>query len=93
MGVSGALWHLLNFFAPALVVGAVAAWLAKLLWWQELKAVSTWRMVVWAVAASSVAALGGLLWTGHDGKMATYGAMVLMCAVALWWAGWGARRG
>ena len=28
-----------------------------------------------------------------DGKMVTYGAMVLVSALALWWAGWGTRRG
>jgi len=93
MGVLDGLWHLLNFFAPAVGVGVVAAWLAKLLWWRELKSVSPWRMAAWAVAASSLALVAGLLWTGHDGKMSTYGAMVVVCALALWWAGWGKRRG
>jgi hypothetical protein len=93
MGVLDGLWHLLNFFAPAVGVGVMAAWLAKLLWWRDLKSVSPWRMALWAVAASSLALVAGLLWTGHDGKMATYGAMVVACALALWWAGWGRRRG
>lgn len=93
MGVLDGLWHLLNFFAPAVGVGVVAAWLAKLLWWRELKSVSPWRMAAWAVAASSLALVGGLLWTGHDGKMSTYGVMVVVCALALWWAGWAKRRG
>ncbi|MBX3619349.1 MAG: hypothetical protein KF891_05080 [Rhizobacter sp.] len=93
MGVSGALWHLLNFFAPALALGGIAALLAKLLWRRELKGVSVWRMAAWATVAALAAELGGLLWTGHDGKMITYAAMVLMCALALWWAGWGVRRG
>ena len=93
MGVLDGLWHLLNFFAPAVGVGVVAAWLAKLLWWRELKSVSPWRMAAWAVAASSLALVAGLLWTGHDGKMATYGAMVVVCALALWWAGWSKKRG
>jgi hypothetical protein len=93
MGVLDGLWHLLNFLAPAFGVGLVAAFLAKLLWWRDLKGVSPWRMAAWAVVASSLALIAGLLWTGHDGKMATYGVMVLTCALALWWAGWGARRG
>ena len=92
MGVLDAMWHLLNFLAPAFVVGVVATFLAKLLWWRTLKSVSLWRMTSWAVLASSLALVGGLLWTGRDGKMVTYGAMVLMCALALWWAGWRARR-
>jgi hypothetical protein len=93
MGVLDGLWHLLNFFAPALGVGLLAAFMAKLLWWRDLKGVSPWRMVAWAVLAAAVALLAGLLWTGRDGKMLTYGAMVLVSALALWWAGWGARRG
>jgi len=92
MGVLDGLWHLLNFFAPAVGVGVMAAWLAKLLWWRDLKSVSSWRMAAWAVIASSLALVAGLLWTGHDGKMATYGAMVFMCALGLWWACWGAKR-
>jgi hypothetical protein len=92
MGVLDGLWHLLNFFAPALGVGVMAAWLAKLLWWRDLKGVSPWRMAAWAVLASSLVLVVGLVWTGHDGKMVTYGVMVLTSALALWWAGWGAGR-
>ena len=93
MGVLDALWHLLNFFAPALGVGVAAAGMAKLLWWRDLRSASPWRMAAWGVLASSLALVAGLLWTGSDGKMVTYGAMVRVCALALWWAGWGARRG
>ncbi|MEO8152193.1 MAG: hypothetical protein ABI605_03915 [Rhizobacter sp.] len=92
MGVLDALWHLANFFAPALGVGVLAAGLAKLLWWRDLRTASWWRLAAWAVLASSLALVAGLLLSGHDGKMVTYGAMVLVCAIALWWAGWGAKR-
>lgn len=92
MGVLDAFWHLLNFFAPAVGVGTIAALLAKLLWWRDLKSVSFWRMSAWAVLAGALALIAGLLWTGHDGQMLTYGAMVLMCTLALWWAGWGLKR-
>lgn len=93
MSALDALWHLLNFFAPAAVAGVVAAWMAKLLWWRDLKGVSGWRMAAWASSSSGLVLIAGLLWTGQDGKMLTYGAMVLTCAVALWWAGWGMKRG
>jgi hypothetical protein len=29
--------------------------------------------------------LGGLWFFGHDGKMATYAALVLACASSQWW--------
>jgi hypothetical protein len=34
-----------------------------------------------------VAGVAGLVAFGRDGRMATYGGMVLACALALWWAG------
>jgi hypothetical protein len=92
MGVLEGLFHLLNFFAPALGVGVIATGFAKLLWRRELKGVSPWRMASWAVIGSGLALVAGLVWTGHDGKMGTYGFMVAVCALSLWWAGWLGRR-
>lgn len=92
MGALDAMWHLLNFVAPAFGVSVVAAWLAKVFWWQHLKGVSGWRMAAWAAPPSALVLTAGLLWHGQDGKMSTYGAMVLVCALALWWAGWKERR-
>ena len=86
-----ALWHLLNFFVPALGVGVVASLCAKLLWRRALKRVSWRRLGGWATACSAVVLVGGLVVFGHDGKMATYGAMVLACAITLWWVGFGPR--
>ena len=87
------MWHLLNFLAPALGVGLLASGMAKLLWRRELKAVSWWRLGAWASACSACVLVGGLVAFGHDGQMATYGAMVLACAAALWWAGFRSRQG
>ena len=92
MGVLDGLWHVLNFFAPALGVGLLAALLAKGLWWRELKGVAWSRLARWAVLGASAALLAGLFVTGRDGRMVTYGAMVLACALCLWWAGFGAGR-
>ena len=92
MGPIDALWHVLNFFAPALGVGVVASLLAKLLWRRELGGVTWRRLSVWATASGGAVLLTGLIVLGHDGKMATYGAMVLACAAALWWVGFGPRR-
>ena len=91
MGPIDALWHLLNFFVPALGVGVLASLCAKLLWRRALKRVSWRRLGGWATACSAVVLVGGLVVFGHDGKMATYGAMVLACAITLWWVGFGPR--
>lgn len=86
------LWHLLNFFAPAVFVGAASAAAAKLLWRRELAAVGWRRLAGWASGAGALALAGGLVVTGRDGRMGTYAAMVLATALALWWAGFVRRR-
>ena len=93
MQPSDALWHLLNFFAPAAGVGFSASLMAKLLWRRELKNVSWRRLLLCATAPSALALIAGLLCLGRDGRMASYGAMVLACAAGLWWAGVGKRGG
>jgi len=50
------------------------------------------RLGMWASAAGLAALVAGLVVFGRDGKMATYGAMVIACAAGLWWAGWGPGR-
>jgi hypothetical protein len=92
VGPIDALWHLLNFFAPAFGVGLPTALMAKLLWRRSLKSASLKRLGAWAVAGSAFALLTGLVVFGRDGKMLTYGAMVLACALSVWWAGFGPRR-
>jgi hypothetical protein len=92
MGPIAALWHLANLFVPALGLGLLASALAKLIWRRELAAV-VWRRLAWpACAASAIVALAGLVLFGTDGKMATYAAMVAVCAVTLWWRGFGPGR-
>ena len=92
MGPIDALWHLLNFFAPAFGVGLLTALMAKLLWRRSLKGASLKHLSTWAVTGSALALLVGLIAFGSDGKMLTYGAMVLACALSVWWAGFGPRR-
>jgi hypothetical protein len=87
-----ALWHLLNFFAPAVGIGVLTAALARLLWRREL-AVVGWRALVgWAVGPAALAACVGLAVTGRDGKVWTYAGMVAACALGLWWRGFLRRR-
>ena len=92
MGPWDALIHLANFFLPAFGVALFASLGAKLLWHDELKTVPWRRLWAWAAGAGALALLAGLVVWGRDGKMATYGVVVLACAVGLWWAGWGRGR-
>ncbi len=87
MGPLDALWHALNFFAPAAGVALLAAGAAKLLWRRELAGVRWHRLALWAGLAGAAALVGGLVAFGRDGKMATYGALVAASALALWWVG------
>lgn len=92
MGLLDLLNHLANFFAPAWALAAVAAALAKLAWRSELAAQRWWRLAWPAALANAALTAGGLVWTGRDGRMATYGAMVLVTALVLWWRGFGPGR-
>ena len=92
MGLIDAIWHLANFFAPALGVGVLASLMAKLLWRRELKGVAWLRLGTWGSVCGALVLVAGLVVFGHDGKMTTYAAMVLACALALWWVGFRPRR-
>ena len=87
MQTTDAFWHISNFFAPALVVGGFAAAMTLLLWRRELGSGGFFRLWAWASGVAALASVAGLVAFGHDGKMATYAAMVVACAGALWWAG------
>lgn len=91
MSALDALNHLANLLLPALLLGGIAALLAKGLWRRELRGVSWLRLSSWAGTAAMLALLAGLALTGRDGAMSTYAAMVLACAAGLGWAGWGRR--
>ena len=89
MGPLAFLNHLVNLFVPAMALAALAAALAKLAWRSELRAQRWWRLAWPAAAANAFVTVAGLAWTGHDGKTATYAAMVLVTALTLWWRGFG----
>ncbi len=91
MGPIDAFWHVLNFFGPAIGVGLIAPSMAKLLWRRRLKQAS-WRVLVaWVTAACAAVLVAGLVVFGHDGKMATYAAVVAASALVLWWRGFASR--
>lgn len=90
MGTSDLLFHLAGFLAPA----AFLALALPLATWLVLRS-SRARMPLWGQAAlvfagSAAVLAAGLWWFGRDGKMATYGAMVLAAGALQWIAvrGW-----
>ena len=91
MDLSLAFWHLAGFVAPALGVAALTAGMAKLVWRQELAPLRWWRLARAASAAGTLVLVAGLVGFGHDGRLATYAAMVVACAIVLWWMGFGRR--
>lgn len=92
MGPLDALNHLLNLFVPAVLLAGFAAAGAKVLWRRELAGVSWLRLAGPAAAVCAAVTLLGVIWSGRDGRMVTYGAMVLACALTLWWQGFGPGR-
>ena len=84
--------HLVNLFLPALALAALAAGLAKLAWRADLRAQRWWRLAAPAAVANASVTIAGLVWTGHDGRVATYMAMVLVTALTLWWRAFGPGR-
>jgi hypothetical protein len=91
MGPLDALWHLLNFLAPALAVAALSAALAKALWRRDLAGVAWHRLAAWGALSGAAALMGGLVAFGKDGKMATYAALVVATALVQWWIAFGRR--
>jgi uncharacterized membrane protein len=92
MGWLDVTWHVLGFLAPAFGLGGLAAALAKGVFRRELGAVPWRSLAAWASGGALAMLIAGLVFFGRDGRMATYGAMVVACAVTLWWRGFVARR-
>lgn len=92
MGPVAAFWHLLGLFMPALATAVMAATAVKWLWRRELARVSWLALALWPTAAGSLALLAGLVLLGRDGRMLTYAAMVVACALASWWVAFGLSR-
>ena len=82
----GLLDHLLNFVAPALFVGVLVAAIAPLLMKKARPHHSWLTQSAINSGAGLLVLLAGLLVFGRDGKMATYAAMVLVCASSQWFA-------
>ncbi|HSV44999.1 MAG TPA: hypothetical protein VLJ58_04325 [Ramlibacter sp.] len=81
MGPLDLLFHLLNFAAPALVVGLLLALCARLAW---PGGGSVWTHAGLNALAGVAVLAAGLWYFGRDGKMATYAALVGVAAFSQW---------
>lgn len=86
MGPLDLLNHLLNFVAPALVLGVTLAYLAPV--FMKNRAVARTRTAQAAInfIVGMLALVAGLVFFGRDGKMLSYAALVLAVASSQWWA-------
>lgn len=85
MGPIDSFFHLLNFTAPALVVGVLVVLAARVFMKNKPSAHSLLAQAAINFIVCLLVLLGGLWFFGHDGKMATYAALVLACATSQWW--------
>jgi hypothetical protein len=76
--------HLLNFLAPALVVGSLLALAGPWLLPSRGAGLSRLHQALLNGTAGALALLAGLWLFGNDGKMASYGLLVVLCATAQW---------
>ena len=92
MGPLDAIFHLLNFLAPALGMALILPTLVRPVWWREMKTVS-WALLARRTAWAGVAVLvAGVVLLGRDGAMLTYAALVLASAGTVWWTAFRGRR-
>jgi hypothetical protein len=84
--------HLLNFIAPALVVGFLCALAGRAFGRRAAGAPAWWLQGAFNAAAGTVALLGGLVLLGRDGTVAAYAALVIASGTSQWIGSRGWRR-
>jgi uncharacterized membrane protein (GlpM family) len=92
MGPLDSLNHVLNFLAPAFCVALLTVIGARILMKKGAKTPRMAAQFAINFVFSALVLLAGLWLFGHDGKMATYAALVLACASVQAWMLRGARR-
>ncbi|MDZ7937637.1 MAG: hypothetical protein U5M53_04895 [Rhodoferax sp.] len=86
MGLLDLTFHLLNFAAPALVVGVLVALVSPFLYRKRAVARNRYAQAAINFVVGLLALTAALVFFGHDGKMAGYAALVLAVASSQWWA-------
>lgn len=84
MGLIDILNHLVNFTAPAAFAAIVTAFFARTVLFRKVSLPGFRRLAAFCFIACLLVLVAGLWSFGRDGKMATYAAMVLVCATVPW---------
>ena len=82
MGPLDQLNHLLNFLAPAVAVGVVLALCGPFVMGKKLTGAGIVLHSLLNCGVGALVLVAGLWFFGHDGKMATYAAMLLACVLS-----------
>ena len=90
MNLSQLLLHLAHFGLPALFMAVLMPLAGR--WVMGTATLPWWRRVLWHLVAGMGVLVAGLLLQGHDGRMATYAALVLVAATLEWALHRGWRR-
>ncbi len=77
--------HLLNFLAPACGVGILLAVFVAIFERKMPFSRATLAQAAMNSVAGATALVAGLVFFGRDGKMASYGFLVLVCGTVQWW--------
>ncbi|WP_332871339.1 hypothetical protein [Rhodoferax ferrireducens] len=80
----------MNFIAPALWVAVLVALVARIFMKKRPLALALYAQAAINFVVGVGALVLGLWFFGHDGKMATYTGMALLCATSQWFMvrGW-----
>jgi hypothetical protein len=84
--------HLLNFALPAVFVGGVLALCGRFLMPRKPGTPAIWAQFAINTIAGVLVLLAGLVVTGHDGRIASYAALVVVCGTVQWLLQRGWRR-
>ena len=91
MDVLDLLQHTLGFVAPAFAVALLVALAGRWLLPKDAERLGWWASLAINFIAGLVVLGAGLWYFGHDGKMATYAAVVVVVATTQWLMGRGWR--
>ena len=85
MSLFDVFWHLAAVVAPALVLAVGLALTSRILGKNSTPRLALPAQVAINFAVGVAVLVAALAWTGQDGRMLTYAALVLACAASQAW--------